>query len=240
MVLCHPTESGNVGRAIRAVANFELAGVRIVREQPFDPEELRKYSSGSIDFVEVTYFATLAEAVADCRLVVGSTRRPREPDAPPQWPAAGLAKRVAAASDTALVFGHERAGMSRTEIDQCDAVVLLHSGETYPSMNLGAAVACLAYELRRPADETVGPRIGVDVSAGGFEPRSSAKQRDAFYIKMHDVVEELGYPPGRNPILFVRRMKRLLSRADPSDIEFGLVAGVFSELLRLGRMSAKR
>ena len=45
--------------------------------------------------------------------------------------------------------------------------------------------------------------------------------------------ETLTYPPGRNPELFTRRLRRILDRANPNHAEFGLVAGVFSELLRL-------
>lgn len=54
---------------------------------------------------------------------------------------------------------------------------------------------------------------------------------------MQSVVAALGYPPGRNPENFTRRVRRILARSNPDQQELSLFGGVFSEMLRLGQLA---
>jgi len=233
VVICHPQDPRNVGGVIRAVANHGLAGVRLVTREEPDYESFQHYSSFALDAIRFEVFETLRKAVADCRLVLGTSRRTRDPNSPPFWPAAGLAARVSAVGQVALVFGTERAGLTREELDHCDAVVAVPTTERFASMNLSHAVACLGYELARPDTATL-------TLPPAERPRATAKARDAFFSHAHDVVAELGYPPGRTAEIFTRRIRQVLLRANPSPADLGLLAGIFSELRRLGRMAREK
>jgi TrmH family RNA methyltransferase len=233
-ILCHPADVRNVGASIRAVTNHGFDGVRIVTEADFDPEDLRAFSSESIDVADVTFHRTLTDAIADRTFVLGTSRRERHPDAPPQWPASGLRARLEGHRRVAILFGTERTGLTRAELDRCDAVVWIPTREAFASMNLGHAVACIGYELARPAPESVGPPVG----AAEDEPRMSVRAREAFYDRVHAVCAEVGYPPGRAPEHLARRLRRFLGRANPTQEELMILAGVFSELLRLHRLTA--
>lgn len=230
-VLCNPQDPRNVGGAARAVANFGLGELRVVSATPFDPEDVHAYSAGSVRTIAFRHFATLDEAIADCERVVGTSRRTRDPDAPPEWPVAGLAARLAGPGRTAVLFGNERTGLVREEVDRCSATVHIHTDEGYPSMNLAHAVACVGYELARPTPGESGPPVRTE------RPRTSAAAREAFFGKVQGVVEALGYPPGRSAAAFTRRVRRILERANPDQQELSLFGGVFSELLRLGRLA---
>lgn len=233
-VLCHPTDPRNVGGAIRAVVNHGIAGLRIVGAR-FDPEDLFHFSSESVTRCDLSFFDDLESAVADCGRIIGTSRRPRDPLAPPAWPAAGLARRLVGQKPVAVLFGTERTGLTREEVDRCEALVWMPTSEAFPSMNLSHAVACVGYELARPAETEVGPPVAAEADA-----RCPPKHREAFYAHVHEVSAELGYPPGRNPDAFTRRVRRILTRANPNAAEYGLLAGVFTELRRLARLARER
>ncbi len=234
VVLCSPEDPRNIGAAIRAVANHGLGSLRMVRAEPPDPEDLFHFSAGGALAVPVARFATLDEAIADCRLVLGTSRRPRTPNAPQVWPAAGLRARLPADTRVALLFGTERTGLTREELDRCDAVVAVPTEDRMPSLNLSHAVACLGYELGRPERAESGPVAAVE------RPRATAAAREAFFARVGEIVAELGYPPGRTPEVFVRKLRRVLERANLSQPELGVLAGVFVEMQRLGRLTRRR
>lgn len=230
-VLCHPTDPRNVGGAARAVANFGLGELRVVSATPFAADDVHAYSAGSVHTIDFVPFETVDAAIADCDRVIGTSRRTRDPDAPPEWPVAGLAERLAGPGTTAVLFGTERTGLTRDEVDRCSATVHIHTSETYPSMNLAHAVACVGYELARPTPGESGPPVRLE------KPRTPAAAREAFFGHVQGVVEALGYPPGRSPEAFTRRVRRILDRSNPDQQELSLFGGVFTELLRLGRLA---
>jgi tRNA (cytidine32/uridine32-2'-O)-methyltransferase len=221
-----------VGGALRSVVNHGLAGLRIVGSGPFDEEDVFAYSSGAVAFGALDYFTELNEAIADCDVVVGTSRRSRDPDAPPQWPAAGLAQRLAGSRRVGLLFGTERTGLTTDELARCSAVVWVPTSDQFPSMNLAHAVACLGYELARPEPTSVGPAPSPQEPA-----RLEGAKREAFFAHVERMVGSIGYPPGRSPEAFVRRLRKILYRANLSQQELSLLGGVFSELGRLGGLA---
>jgi tRNA (cytidine32/uridine32-2'-O)-methyltransferase len=225
-VLCHPADPRNVGTCARAVANHGLGSLRVVTEQPFDPTDIHAYSAGAVTRVDYREVPDLDAALAGCHRVIGTSRRRRDDDGPPVWPAAGLRVRLGEV-ETAILFGTERTGLTTAELDRCQAVVEVPTTELYPSMNLGHAVACIGYELARPDPGAIGPPPTED-------PRLPAERRDPVFRHIEAVLQELNYPPGRSPEAFVRRLRRILDRANLNGEELSLVAGVFTELKRLG------
>ncbi|MEE2786355.1 MAG: TrmH family RNA methyltransferase [Myxococcota bacterium] len=228
-VLCHPEDPRNVGGAIRGAANAGIGSIRIVTTVDFDERDIFCYSSGALDLSVVQSYPTVAAAVADCHRVIGTSRRVRDPDAPPQWPASGLIQRLNPSSSTAILFGTERTGLVRSELELCSALVYIPTSSAFPSMNLAHAVACLGYELARPAPETVGPQSAEPA------PRLSASARDAFFGAMHETLVNIGYPPGRNPAGFIQRFRKILHRANLNQQELSMFGGLFAELARLHR-----
>lgn len=228
-VLCNPQDVRNVGGAIRAAANHGLGSLRVVTQTGFDTEDLFHFSSESLPTFPVSFHADLDEALADMSLVVGTSRRTRDPLAPPNWPAAGLAARLPEGVPTAVLFGNERIGLTREEVDRCTALVYVPTHDRMPSLNLAQAVAIIGYELARPAPEQVGPAAATPETLRA--PRAAI---EGFYGHVEAVASALGYPPGRNPELFARKLRRIFDRANPDARELALLAGVFSEMRRLG------
>src|ERR1019366_3721836 len=97
-------------------------------------------------------FSTLAEAIADCRLVVGTTsighRGLQHPMRRLEY-GARLIKRALAKTPVALLFGSEKFGLSNEDLSHCHWLMRIPTVDADLSMNLGQAVALCLYELAR-------------------------------------------------------------------------------------------
>jgi TrmH family RNA methyltransferase len=117
-------------------------------------------------------FENLAEAVADCSLVVGTTsvgHRDLQHSLKRLEAGAPLIRRHLAAGDCALLFGSEKFGLSNEDMSHCDWLMHIPTREEHASMNLGQAVAVCLYELVRNAEAPHKPAKGVPASAAELE-----------------------------------------------------------------------
>jgi tRNA/rRNA methyltransferase len=151
VVLVSPRNPLNIGAAARAMANFGFSRLAVVA--PYE-EHWREAKSaiGASDLLQNAKRAErLAEAVADCTLVIGTgTRAHRKPEQP-VIPLPELTPFVdaefARGGRVALVFGPEKRGLTRQDFALCHVLVEIPTNPRQPSMNLGQAVAVCLYEL---------------------------------------------------------------------------------------------
>ena len=92
-------------------------------------------------------FETLADAVADCALVVGTTAiQHRELQHPLYRPdeGAALIRQQMTAAPVAIVFGPEKTGLSNNDLAHCHWLMHVPTRHEHLSMNLGQAVAVIS------------------------------------------------------------------------------------------------
>ncbi len=158
----------NIGAVARVMANFGLEDLRLVNPRDGWPQE-RAWASASgadwpLDGAKV--FERLEDAIADLRLVLAATARPREASLPVLTPREGARDlRVASAVGWAsgLLFGGERAGLEAGDIALCHGILTVPVDPRFHSLNLAQAVAVNAYEWRLTED--AGPPPGFDLAA---------------------------------------------------------------------------
>ncbi len=153
----------NIGAAARAMCNFGFHHLRLVH--PFDPafREARSAIGASSVLADAKVFPTVAEAVADCTLVVGTTaighRQTQHPMHILEDGASSMLQQLAAPSNhpsrVAILFGSEKVGLSNEDLSHCHWLMHIPTGDQQPSMNLGQAVAVCLYELTRDAASAV-------------------------------------------------------------------------------------
>lgn len=154
IVLVSPRNPLNIGAAARAMSNFGLSRLRVVNPYQLAFREARSAVGASAVLASAEEYKTLAEAVADCRLVVGTTAlRLRELQHPLRRLEHGarLIHRQLASSRAALLFGSEKHGLSNHDLSHCHWLMRIPTGDGHGSMNLGQAVAVCLYELVREA-----------------------------------------------------------------------------------------
>jgi len=142
----------NIGAAARAMSNFGVCRLRVVN--PYDPafREARSAVGASKVLTGAKVFSSVAEAVADCVLVVGTTAgRNRDLEHPLrrlEYGSRAIRKQVASGR-VALLFGSEKRGLSNHDLSYCHWLMRIPTNELNFSMNLGQAVAVCLYELVR-------------------------------------------------------------------------------------------
>lgn len=155
MVLVRARNPLNIGAAARAMSNFGFADLRIVNDYDVPFVEARSAVDAAPVLETAGRFDSVAEAVADCTLIFGTTalgeRRLLHPvdllrDAAPHVHAA-----AAEGGRVAILFGSEKTGLSAEEMSHCHRLLTVPMREGGISMNLGQAVAVCLYELAREA-----------------------------------------------------------------------------------------
>ena len=165
----------NIGAAARAMSNFGVRRLRVVNPYEVAFREARSAVGASGLLAKAEQYESVAEAVADCKLVVGTTaaaRRELQHRLRRLDEGARAIKRQLQTGPVALLFGSERYGLSNQELSHCHWVMRIPTREEHGSMNLGQAVAVCLYELVR------GKKTAAAKSALGKKEKTSATSRD--------------------------------------------------------------
>jgi tRNA/rRNA methyltransferase/tRNA (cytidine32/uridine32-2'-O)-methyltransferase len=148
-----------------------LERLRITRVDPAheadDPVSARQRAVHAEDVLDnMQIFPSLKDAVADCSLVVGTTRRTGEKRAPVSMtPGETAAFLKVHPGPAALVFGNERTGLDEEEMAVCTLASHIPSNPDCPSLNLSHAVQIYTWELYRALgnqDANIGKWVGLD------------------------------------------------------------------------------
>jgi TrmH family RNA methyltransferase len=210
--------------------NMGMTELMLVNPRHFPHEDATARASGAEDVLQATrVFNSLAEAIDDCRYVVGASARPRTigwPTMTPRECAARLSQEGAQGS-AALVFGPEKAGLTNEDLDRCHALVTIPTAPDFSSLNLAMAVQVLCYELRVTATE-----------AGASEqrrqqrdaPLASVAELERFYVHLEQVLTACGFLDADNPRYLMRRLRRLFLRAEPDRNEINILRGILASL----------
>ena len=157
IILVRPRNPDNIGAAARAMANFGLSELALVNAFDSDWKEAalawrREASVSAIDSMEIVdgakIYSAIPEAAQDCAVLFGTSslhRLKSERDVVLLSDAAGLIAR--SGGKAGILFGSEKTGLTKEELSFCSAVINIPTRERQPSMNLGQAVAVVAYEL---------------------------------------------------------------------------------------------
>src|SRR5271166_5376699 len=144
----------NLGAAARAMSNFGVEHLRVVNPYEVAFREARSAVGASALLANAEEHKSVAEAVADCTLVAGTTAvRHRELQHPLRRLEQGarLIRKQLASGRVALLFGSEKVGLSNQDLSHCHWLMRIPTREEHISMNLGQAVAVCLYELVRDA-----------------------------------------------------------------------------------------
>jgi len=224
VVLCQPRNPLNIGAAARAIANFGCNVLRLV--DPYDAAFREAVSAvgGAPVLQAAEVYTKVADAVADCSLVVGTTSvGNRELQHPLQrLEAAGpLIRATTATAPVAILFGSEKFGLTNEEMSHCHWLMRIPTVEDTPSMNLGQAVAVSLYELVRESQEARWP--------GKKKMRASdAEQLSKMLL---EVLEDSGYTNRIVATSTDQKIRRFLRRVEFGARDAPLLLGILRQIL---------
>ena len=238
LVLVSPLYAGNIGSVARLATNFEITDVVLVSPQcdHLDAEAQKfacKLSQDKLRSFRVV--TSLQEAIADCRAVVGFTRRTgefRKGDVEVD----GIYSLVNSGR-VALVFGREDNGISRDEILQCSHVCAIPTSDSCPSLNLSHAVAVVLSQL------FLANRDNVWVEEKALEAAlpASTEVVSELMSEWRTTLVAVGLTRAGNPERMLPHLLRILQRARVSDRDVNILRGFFSHAqIALGIKDNKR
>jgi len=240
VILNEPQLAENIGATARAMANFGLSDLRLVRPRDGWPQGRAWASASGADWPldGARVFERLEDATADLRLVLATTARPREAALPILTPAEGAARLAAAAGEglsAGLLFGGERAGLGADDIALCQAIVTVPVDSRHRSLNLAQAVVINAYEWRLTRASGAPPAF-----RDGAPPAEQAAVI-GFHEQLEAELDAAGFfhPPEKRPSM-IRNLRVAFGRAQLSDQEVRTLRGVVTALAKgRGRVLAK-
>jgi len=173
VVLVAPRNPLNIGAAARAMSNFGCAELRLVNPYDVAFREARSAVKAHKVLEKAEEYPSLADAVADCELVVGTTsighRALEHPLRRLELGGKVIARKLARAP-VALLFGSEKFGLSNDDMSHCHWLMRIPTRDAHASMNLGQAVAVCLYEIvRNPVAAKAEPEIRRAARAGDLE-----------------------------------------------------------------------
>jgi tRNA/rRNA methyltransferase len=216
----------NIGAAARAMANFGFPSLCVVNPYDVAFREARSAVGAAPLLKAAEEFKSVADAVADCSLVVGTTSvGHRELQHPLRRLEYGsrLIKRRLASGPVALLFGSEKFGLSNEDLSYCHWLMRVATAEGSPSMNLGQAVAVCLYELSRDP-KAAAARPGKIRAAG-------AAENEKITSMLLDALHESGYINPVTQSSTEEKVRRLIRRLDIAQRDAPVLLGMLRQIL---------
>ena len=240
IVLVEPQMGENIGAAARAMANFGLSRLRLVKPlQGWPNEKARVMAAGADRVLEaVTVYGSLADAIGDCSFVLAATARNHDQAKPVIAADAAtteMAPRVAAGETVAIVFGRERNGLENHEVGLADRIVTLPVNPAFASLNLAQAVVIIGYEWFKCAGAGELPFARPERS-----PPVSQQQLAAFFADLERELEKVEFfrPKEKRGIMIVN-LRNIFQRIAPSQQDIRTLHGVVTAIAQ-GRKGPAR
>jgi tRNA (cytidine32/uridine32-2'-O)-methyltransferase len=238
IVLVNTTHPGNIGAAARAMKNMGLSELCLVEPKLFPHPDAIARSSRADDILETALVVeSIEEAVADCQLVVGTSARGRHipwPIVNPRELSAQVSERLSKTPDdfkVAILFGREDRGLTNEELHACHLHVHIPTNPDFSSLNVGAAVQVIAYELRMALQESVvdeAPQWGVDWDV----ELADQKEIKLMFNHLEQTLIDIKFLEPDNPRQLMTRLRRLLLRAVPDKVEVNIIRGILTKINR--------
>ncbi|ANQ85212.1 RNA methyltransferase [Azoarcus olearius] len=228
IVLSRTSHPGNIGAAARAMKTMGLSQLWLVAPESFPDPVADARASGADDLLRnARVVGSLAEALAGTVLAAAVTARRRELALPRRDARAAAVEllRFAEQGDVALVFGNETSGLSNEDVLLCGMPVSIPANPAFSSLNLGAAVQLLCYEMRMAALQ---PQLDADPA-----PRLATHDEvEGFLQHLEQAVTESGFHEPSNPRRLLPRLRRLFGRVRLEKEEVGILRGMLSSFQR--------
>lgn len=232
VVMVHTSHSGNIGAGARAMKTMGLRQLTLVQPKTFPSDDATAMASGATDILEnVQVVDTLEDAVADCGFVVGASARSRNLPWPLVNPREMAAQVLSLPFDTrvAIVVGRERSGLTNEELSRCHCHVNIPANPEYSSLNVASAIQVLAYELKMTlvsGSLANKPQWGVDWD----QPLATAGQLEGLFEHWERQLVDIDFLDPNNPRLLMSKLRRLVLRAQPDQVEANILRGMLSHI----------
>jgi tRNA/rRNA methyltransferase len=226
VVLVEPQLGENIGAAARAMANFGLSRLRLVKPRQAWPNDKARMMAAGADRIlgDATLYDTLPAAIADCSFVLATTARAHDQAKPvigPDAAAAEIAPHIASGETVAILFGRERNGLENDEVALADRIVTLPVNPAFASLNLAQAVVIVAYEWFKLVGR------GLPFAMPQKSKPAPKQQLLAFFASVERELEKVEFfrPPDKRETMQIN-LRNIFTRMAPTQQDIQTLHGV--------------
>lgn len=232
IILVNPSHPGNIGAAARAMKNMGFSRLYLVNPVKFPHPEAFYRSSRADDVVrDAVVVKSLDEALQGCAYVFGTSAREREMSAPiisVQEMSNKVVEQSQATDEIAIVFGREKHGLYNEEIRRCQYQVKIPTVANYSSLNLGAAVQVIVYELYKTMlhqeNQPINQEEKLDLA--------TVDELEGLYQHLEKSMIQIGFLDPENPRMMMPRFRQIFRRARLEKEDVNLLRGMLASVIR--------
>jgi TrmH family RNA methyltransferase len=217
----------NIGAAARAMANFGFSRLRVVKPYDVAFREARSAVGAAPLLQSAEEFSSVADAVADCALVVGTTsvgHRELQHTLRRLEYGSRLIQRRLGQGSVALLFGSEKFGLSNDDLSHCHWLMRIPTVSRELSMNLGQAVALCLYELARD------PKAASEPPVKKVAP-AAAGETEQITLLLLDMLRRSGYTKPVTAASTEEKARRLVRRLQIAARDAPVLLGMLRQVL---------
>ena len=223
IILDRTRHAANIGAACRVMKNLGFSNLHLVNPTEYGHLAAIRMIQGAEDILEnAAVNPTFSDAVGGYHFAFATSHRIKQGESLDIAAAAREIAAIARVNRVAVVFGSEKLGLAREDVDRCGKVLAIPSDPGFPSINLAQAVAMVCLEVRLcmdagPRPETAAQKINLPIA-----------ERDRFYRELFALFGELnmGAPA------VVEKLKDVFDRANLDAREQNLFYGLIREVRR--------
>jgi TrmH family RNA methyltransferase len=206
------------------MSNFGFSCLRVVNPYEVAFREARS-AVGALDVLaQAEEHTTVADAIADCGLVIGTTavghREIQHPLKSLKEAGEIIGSRTCRVG---LLFGSEKTGLSNQDLNYCHWLLHIPTCEENASMNLGQAVAVCLYELIRQS--------GSVMAQQEIDP-ADARELERVTSVFTEALYATGYMKSEGLPSTEEKVRRLIRRLDLSSADAELLLGMLRQISR--------
>jgi TrmH family RNA methyltransferase len=229
-VLVETSHPGNIGAVARAMKNMGVRDLVLVKPKEFPHPDATARAAGADDLLAgARVVETLAEAIADCGMVLATTARTRDQYFRILEAREAAARMVAEARSgsgaVAVLFGTERFGLSNEQLQAAHALLRIPANPDYASLNIGMAAQLIAYEIlmaQHEPGQQLAPREA---------PLATPEQMERFYEHLQQVMEQVEFRDRtQGGTSLIGRIRRMFTRAELDGNEVNILRGFLTSV----------
>ena len=233
IVLVRPRDPNNIGAAARAMKNFGFADLAVVAPYPPVWDEVVSAVNAEDILCGARVTSTIAEAVADCTLVIGTADRSRVAVKEKLYTPLDLSREWRGSMHRlAIVFGPEKHGLTNDDLSHCRQIMSIPTEPGCPSMNLGQAVAICCYELTRESWQQ-------PLNPPPAKSTANSEMIEALLAHWLDILSAAGFLLPDNKTAMKQRLRLTLLKYELSEEDAGLLSAMFKRIRRKMKASTQ-
>ena len=227
VILLEPQLEENIGAVARAMLNFNLHNLRIIKKK-WRPNRISFKTSAKADEIlkNAQVFKNLEDAINDLQFVFATSNRKRDlnTDLVNLKQGTKIINNYKN-SKVGVLFGPERSGLTNEHIALCDKIIEIPLNKNFKSLNLAQSVLLIVYEL-----------FNLSLSKSNFVKKTEKikkKELLIFFKVLQNYLEKGNFFKVKEKKKYMmRNVKTIFNKANLTEKEIKILLGIVKNLTK--------